>query len=195
MYDVIWVTGCVPQAFRDSIITLLFKSGDRRDCNNYRTLSLNEHQGKLLERMVLNRLLDLVGKVPECIPDSQCGFVPGRSTMNAAFMDRGLSSEYRSRGKELFKCYIDLTKAYDRVDRKLLWKLLDKIGVPSKLKNVIQGLHDGARGRVRINGQFSEWFNLSIGLRQGAIFSPTLFNIFFGEIIRQMKIRFEQREL
>jgi hypothetical protein len=56
---------------------------------------------------------------------------------------------------------------------------------------VIKGLHDGARGRVRVEGQMSEWFNLKMGLRQGAVFSPTLFNIFFGEIIRQMKMEFQ----
>ena len=195
IYNVIWHTGKVPQAFRDSIITVLHKGGDKRLCTNYRGLCLNEHVGKLLERMVLNRLLSVVCQVPDAIPDSQCGFVPGRSTMNASFMDRGLSSEYRSRGEELFKCYIDLTKAYDKVDRGLLWLILGRIGVPPKMLQVIKGLHVGARGKVRINGKTSEWFDLTVGLRQGAIFSPTLFNIFFGEIVRQMKIKFKEQGL
>ena len=55
---------------------------------------------------------------------------------------------------------------------------------------VIWGLHDGARGQVRLNGQLSDWFRLTLGLRQSAVFSPILFNIFFGEIIRQMRARF-----
>jgi len=54
----------------------------------------------------------------------------------------------------------------------------------------IKGLHEGARGQVRVDGCTSEWFPLSVGLRQGAIFSPTLFNIFLGEIIRQMRVKF-----
>jgi hypothetical protein len=145
--------------------------------------------------MILNRLLPLINQVEDAISESQCGFVPGRSTMNASFIDRGLSSEYRSRGHELYKCHIDLTKAYDRVDRKLLWKLLERLGVPPKMLASIKGLHDGARGRVRMDGMLSEWFDLSIGLRQGAVFSPTLFNIFFGEIIRQMKVKFKAENL
>ncbi len=52
----------------------------------------------------------------------------------------------------------------------------------------------GARGRVRVNGNNSEWFDLAVGLRQGAIFSPTLF-LFLGEIIRQMKIKFRAEGL
>jgi len=140
MYNVIWNTGQVPQSFRESIVTVLYKSGDSRICSNYRGLCLNEHQGKLLERLILNRLLRLSKKVPECIPVSQCGFVPGRSTIQASFIDRGLASECRSRAQSLFKCYVDLTKAYDRVDRELLLKLLGRLGVPPKNANGNKGI-------------------------------------------------------
>ena len=74
LFQEIWRTGVVPQQYRDSIITVLFKSGEVEECTNYRGLSLNEHQGKLLERLVLNRLILLVETVPEAIPDAQCGF-------------------------------------------------------------------------------------------------------------------------
>lgn len=90
---------------------------------------------------------------------------------------------------------MDLTKAYDRVDRGLLWKLLRRLDIPPKMLAVIESLHEGARGRVRIDGKSSDWFDLSIGLRQGAIFSPTLFNIFFGEIIKQMRTKFRYEGL
>ena len=83
----------------------------------------------------------MANNVQDCIPDSQCGFVPGKSTMNASFVDRGLASEFRSRGQDLYKCYIDLTKAYDKVDRTLLWEILKRVGVPSKMLTVIKGLH------------------------------------------------------
>lgn len=95
----------------------------------------------------------------------------------------------------MFICYIDLKKAYDRVDRGLLWKILDRLGVPPKMLAAIKGLHDGARGRVRLDGMMSDWFDLSLGLRQGAFSSLMLFNIFFGEIIRQMKAKFREEGL
>ena len=190
LYNVIWTTGQVPQAFRDSIITMILKSGDPMRFTNYRGLCLNEHQGKIFERLIANRLILMMKQVPQGIPDSQCGFVPGKSTMNASFVDRSLSSGYRASGKKLYKYYVDLTKAYDRVFRELLWKILYRLGVPPLMLAVIRGLHDGARGQVRWNGQLSDWFRLTLGLRQGAVFSPILFNIFFGEIIRQMRVRF-----
>jgi len=55
--------------------------------------------------------------------------------------------------------------------------------VPSNLINVIKGLHVGAQARVREAGQFSEAFPLQMGLKQGSVFAPLLFNIFFGAII------------
>lgn len=89
VFNVYWDKKIISQASRDNIITPLYKSGDKRVCDNYRGLCLNEHQGKVFERMVKG--------IPDAILESQCGFVPGRSTMQATFLDKGLSSEYRSR--------------------------------------------------------------------------------------------------
>ena len=149
LFQEIWRTGVVPQEYRNSIITVLFKSGAVEECTNYRGLSLNEHQGKLLERLVLNRLIPLVANVRGAIPDSQCGFVQSRSTMDAMAVSRMCATELRGKGVKLYKCYVDLTKAYDRVDRNLLWQILARIGVPAKMLAVIKGLHVGARGQVR----------------------------------------------
>ena len=77
------------------------------------------------------------------------------------------------------------------MNRELLWRILQRIGVPPRLLKIVQGLHDGACGQVKIGRSYSEWFDLSLGLRQGAIFSPTFFNIYSGEMIRQMKVQFQ----
>ena len=52
-------------------------------------------------------------------------------------------------------------------------------GVPPNLINVIEGLHVEAQARVRVTGQFSEAFPLQMGLKQGSVFAPLLFDIFF----------------
>ena len=55
-------------------------------------------------------------------------------------------------GMSLFMCFIDLQKAYDTVDRTLLWQVLTRIGVPPQMIAVIRQLHDGMRACVRPDG-------------------------------------------
>ena len=75
--------GIVPQDMRDSNIVTLYKNkGDRRDCNNYRGISLLSIIGKAFARVVLNRLQTLAAQV---YPESQCGFRAGRSTIDMIF--------------------------------------------------------------------------------------------------------------
>ena len=89
-------------------------------------------------------------------------------------------------------CFVDLQKAYDSVDRELLWKVLARAGVPSAMIDVIHQFHDGMRTRVRMDdGELSEWFEVTQGLRQGCVLSPSLFNIFFAAVMEVVLQRFK----
>ena len=80
--------------------------------------------------------------------------------------------------------FVDLTKAYDSVDRSLLWKVLECYGVPPTMLSIIRQFHDGMRGRVRTDdGEYSEWFSIGQGLRQGCVLAPLLFNISFTAVL------------
>jgi hypothetical protein len=175
-------TGDVLPAMKDVTITVLHKKGVKMDCNNYRGISVLNHHGKLFERLIQNRLLPFATEAG-CIPESQCGFLPGRSTVDAVLVSKLLSTYALEQDSPLFKCFIDLTKAYDKVDRATLWKILELLGIPPRILKVIINLHDGSMARVKIDGVKSEPFELRRGLKQGSVFAPLLFNIFFGAII------------
>ena len=65
-------------------------------------------------------------------------------------------------------CFIDLQKAYDSVDREMLWVVLARFGVPEKMLTFIRQFHEGMRARVRTDdGEHSDWFDVTQGLRQG----------------------------
>jgi hypothetical protein len=74
----------------------------------------------------------------------------------------------------------------------VLWKLLKRLGVPDKLLALIIAIHDGAQASVRVNGELLEQFRLESGLKQGSIFAPLFFNIFFGAIIFAIDSRLEK---
>ena len=88
----------------------------------------------------------------------------------------------------MYKLFIDLKKAYDNVDRDLMWEIMLRYGIPENIVRVIQGLHDGAEAIVQVGRDIAEAFETTNGLKQGSVLSPMLFNIFFGAIIEAARI-------
>jgi endonuclease/exonuclease/phosphatase family metal-dependent hydrolase len=189
-------SGLIPDVCRDVIVSILFKKGDTEVCDNYRGLSLIAHHGKALERAIQNRLDSYVESVTRMwVPESQCGFRVLRSTIDVMFVSRLISSLAVERGVPLFKCFVDLKKAYDKVDRDVLWRVLERRGFPPRFLRLIQGLLIGSTAKVRINGKLSEEFKLERGLKQGSVFSPLLFNLFFGAIVQEVCRRLNREGL
>ena len=111
--------GEVPQQWKDAVITVLHKKGDKTECGNYRGISLVSHSGKVLLKVVARRL-SAYCEAKGLLPEEQCGFRPNRSTTDMMFVVRRLQKIGRKAGVSLSKCFIDLQKAYDTVDRTLL---------------------------------------------------------------------------
>ena len=124
------------------------------------------------------------------LPEEQSGFRPNRSTTDMMFMIRRLQELARKKRIPLYVCFIGLTKAYDPVDRTLLWTELARFGVPQNMILVIRQFHDGMRACVRLDDRVcSGWFALEQGLRQGYEFAPLLFNIFFAAVVNVVSAR------
>ena len=173
----VWTGGEVPQQWKDATIKVLDKKSDRSNYNNYRGTPLISHAGKVLLKIVANRLSDYC-EAHGILPDEQCGFRPERSTVDMLFVVRQLQELARRRRIPLYMCFVDLQKAYDSVDREVLWKVLARAGVPEEMIAVIRQFHDGMQAQVRMDdGELSDWFEVTQGLRQGCVLSPLLFNI------------------
>ncbi|CAB1101751.1 unnamed protein product [Ectocarpus sp. CCAP 1310/34] len=96
----------------------------------------------------------------------------------------------------LSMCFVDLKKAYDSVKREMPWKVLARAGIPAKLIKVIRQFHDGMRARVRMDdGELSDWFFVTQGVRQGCVLSPLLFNIFFAKVLEVVVIRLSEDDV
>ena len=188
----IWRRGKVPQQWKDAVITVLHKKGDKTECGNYRGISLVSHAGKVLLKVVARRL-SAYCEAKGLLPEEQCGFRPDRSTTDMIFVVRRLQEVGRKAEVPLHMCFIDLQKAYDIVDRTLLWQVLTRIGVPPQMMAVIPQFYDGMRVCVRPDdGVYLDWFEVEQGLRQGCVLSPLLFNIFFVAVLNVVLQRFSE---
>ena len=185
-----WRGGGVPQQLKNATIKVLHKAKDRTECDNYRGISLVAHAGKVLLKVIAGRRSDYCER-KNIRPEEQCGFRPQRSTVDMILVVRRLQDLARKKDTPLYLCFIDLTKAYDSVDRTLLWDDLARFSVPPRMLAVIRQFHDGMQSCVRLDdGECSDKFDVGQGLRQGCGLAPLLFNMFFTAVLRVAEKRF-----
>ena len=79
--------------------------------------------------------------------------------------------------KNIYFCFIDYAKAFDCVDHKKLWKILQEMGIPDHLACLLRNLYASQEGTVR-TGHGTDWFQIGKGVPQGCILSPCLFIYF-----------------
>eukprot|EP00057_Strongylocentrotus_purpuratus_P009763 XP_011664237.1 PREDICTED: uncharacterized protein LOC100887870 [Strongylocentrotus purpuratus] len=139
---------------------------DRSECNNYRGISLLSTVGKTFVRVILSRLQTLAARV---YPESQCGFRAGRSTIDMIFSIRQLQEKSREQRQPLYIAFIDLTKAFDLVSRKILFNLLQKIGCPPTLLRLIVSFHDDMQGTIQYDDSTLAPFPIKNGVKQGCL--------------------------
>ena len=101
LFSLIWREEGVPQDFKDaSIIHLYKRKGDHACCDNHRGISLLSVAGKVLARVLLNRLTQHVDELG-ILPESQCGFRTGRGTTDMIFSARQLQEKCQEQYKDL----------------------------------------------------------------------------------------------
>ena len=74
--------------------------------------------------------------------------------------------------KNVYFCFIDYAKAFDCVEHKKLWKILQEMGIPDHLTWLLRNLYAGQQATVRTGHGTTDWFQIGKGARQGCILSP-----------------------
>ena len=134
-----------------------------------------------MARVLLNRLLHHLEQ--DLLPESQCGFRAKRGTADMIFAARQLQEKCQEQHSDLFVTFVDLTKAFDTVSREGLWKIMEKFGCPSKFITIVRQFHDGMMVKVLDNGDQSEAFPVTNGVKQGCVLAPTLFSMMFSAML------------
>ncbi|KAL1246959.1 hypothetical protein QQF64_034303 [Cirrhinus molitorella] len=177
----IWKYGTLPQDWKDANIVVIYKQkGDRAVCGHSRGISLFSLHGSLLAKIMLSRLVEHISEA--VLPETQCGFRKSRSMTDMVFVLRQLLEKSREQHKNLYIAFIDLSKAFDTINREFLWKYISKLGVPPKFLSILQQLRDGMQARVLIGELQSESFEVSVRVKQGCVLAPVLFNILLSAI-------------
>ena len=184
LFKSMWEQESVPQEFKDaSIIHLYKKKGNRQSCDNHRGISLLSIAGKILARIILNRLICHLDQ-EELLPESQCGFRRDRGTTDMIFAARQLQEKCQEQNLDLYLTFVDLTKAFDSVCREGLWRIMAKFGCPQKLITMVHQFHDGMMASVQDQSASSASFSVTNGVKQGCVLAPTLFSMMFSAMLQ-----------
>nr|VZI35290.1 unnamed protein product [Spirometra erinaceieuropaei] len=182
LFQEMWPQGEFPQDFKDATIVHLYKrKGNRQVCDNHRGISLLNIGGKIYARILLNRLNNHLEH--GLLPESQCGFRRHRGTTDMIFAARQLQERCQEMRTHLYSTFVDLTKAFDTVNREGLLKIMQKFGCPERFTQMVRQLHDGIMARVTDNGAVSEAFAVTDGVKQGCVLAPTLFSLMFSAML------------
>lgn len=171
-----------PKVWRHGNVAAIRKPGkDPTDPRYYRPISLLCGFSKLLERVVLSRI-EQVLDANEVLPEQQYGFRSGRSTTHqlkrmTAMVSEGLHHR-QSSGMLMF----DIQKAFDQVWHEGLLYKMCRIGIPRYLTKMISSFLSDRTFEVVVNGKASSRKNIPFGVPQGAVLSPKLYCIFTYDV-------------
>lgn len=175
--------GHIPTDWSTSITIPIFKGkGDPAECTNYRPIRLLSHTMKIFERVLDNRLRNIVQ-----LSINQCGFVKGCGTIDAIFAVRQLMEKFREKRRPLHLAFLDLEKAFDRVPHQMIWYALRDHQVPEIYINWVKMLYNNTRSQVRCPAGLTDSFPVTVGVHQGSALSPLLFIIVMDSITRDLQ--------
>ena len=183
--NIAWTSGVVPLDWQTGVVVPLFKKGDRRVCSNYRGITLLSLPGKVFSGVLQRRVRRIV---EPRIQEEQCGFRPGRGTVDQLYTLRRILEGAWEFAHPVHMCFVDLEKAFDRVPRGALWGVLREYGVTAPLIRAVRSLYDRCQSLVRIASSKSDSFPVRVGLRQGCPLSPILFIVFMDRISRRSQV-------
>ena len=180
-----WRKEAIAKEINDATIIHLFKrKGNPQVCDNQRGISLLSIAGKILARDLLNQLNEHLEQ-PGLLPESKCGFRKNRGTIDMIFTARQLQEKCQEQNVDLYITFDGLTnlKAFDTVSREGLWEIMAKFGCPAKFIALAQQFHDGMLVRVQNDGEFSDPFPVTNGVKQGCVLASTLFSMMFSAML------------
>src|SRR5574337_906060 len=113
-----------------SVFIPIPKKGNAKECSNYHTIALISHPSKVMLKILQATLQQYMNRE---LPDVQAGFRKGRGTRDQIANIRWIIKKAREFQKNIYFCCIDYTKAFNCVDHKKVWKILNKMGIPDHL--------------------------------------------------------------
>ena len=185
LFNLIWEKGIYPEKWSEGIIQPLHKKGSQDLADNYRKVTLMACMGKIFEG-IINCRLECQSDELDINDPNQFGFCVNRRTTDNVFIIDTLVSHQKHLKKPLYATFVDFTKAFDFINRDLLYYKLLVAGFSSKICKIVMRMFSKSNARVRWEGQLGQKIESTHGVLQGGIVSPKLFNFFLADLVEYL---------
>ena len=172
--------GIFPDLWKIARVAAIFKSGKKCDSNNYRPISVLSIFSRVLEKIVHDQLHEFL-KANGILTNNQYAFRKLYSTIMSLINSTEHWLENADNRKLNMTVFLDLKKAFDTVDHKILIDKLFKYGIKGKEREWFQSYLSGRKQFCSVNGQRSKTEEVLCGIPQGSCLGPLLFTVYLND--------------
>ena len=182
LFNKIWDTGYIPKSWKSSLIyPLANPDKDLSNPENVRPISFLSCIGKLLEKIICNRLY-WISEQCGIIKDTQCGFRKHHNSLDQVLALETFIRQRLVKKHHAIVLFIDLKKAFDSIPHDALLTKLNLLGLQGKMMNYLTNFLTDRHCQVIVGNNLSETFHARRGVPQGSVLSPLLFSIYGVDI-------------
>lgn len=177
----IYASGIYPNCFKTALVTPICKTNDTSNVKDYRPISVLSTLNKIIEKTIHKRLNDFFNKI-NYLSSNQYGFRSKSGTECAAVDLVNVIQKELDEGKKVSMVLLDLSSAFDIVNRKLLINVLENAGIRGVAATLMESYLSNRYQICKIDNVLSQKQSVKHGVIQGSVLGPLLFNIFINGI-------------
>ena len=177
------IHGYMPKAMLFAVFTPRVKNkyGDLGSSVNYREIVISSMLLKLFEYCILPNLIE-----NDILSPLQFAYRPKSSTTLAAVILKEVLTKYTSESSNVYTCFMDMSKAFERVNHDLLIKKLTELKIYPLIVRAIEFILKNSTACVKFKDSLSTNWCITRGVRQGGVTSVHLFCIYIDQILTQI---------
>ena len=180
--------GLFPDSLKLADVTSLHKMEEKARKKNYRPVSVLPTVSKVFERLLDKQIIDYMGHYLSSV---LCGFRKLNKGYNAQHVLVRLLEKWKTskdNGENIGTVLMDLSKGFDCIEHGLLLAKLNAYGFSRKALRFVTSSLENRHQRVKVNGSFSAYKQLSLGVPQGSVLGPLFFNIYINDLLLSIQL-------